>query len=769
MVNDKKTILLADSDPATARAESRILKSAGYSVIVPKSGLNAPIKAASLKKADLILMDAGSFSTGDGKQAAESILSGAGIPVVYLAGAGETDIIEKTGGISPCGYVLKNSAEPLLLAVIKTALDLHETSRKHKEREEALVAELEERKKSEGAIRESEERFKALIQNLGDFVVILNNEGVILYENPVTLVKLGHSVVGKNAFEIIHPEDIGVVAEGFMRVQRNANLNIPTPFRVKHKDGSWIYVESLSANLTDNPNVGGIMSICRDITIRTMVEQALRESEQKFRTVYNAIPDLAWLKDTEGRYIAVNQAFARAAGMPDPQMAAGKTDMDIWPANLAEGYMIADREVLESKKEKRIEQTRQNKSGTKFVETIKRPFIDDRGNIIGTVGISRDITDRKKAEEKIQRQNEELEASNEELQETIEELQATNEEFEAVNEELIRSQEELLNTQKMLQLVLDSIPVRVFWKDRDLNYMGCNRLFALDAGLCSPMDIIGKNDFELGWSKQAERYRIDDRNVIDTLQPKLHYEEPQSTPEGAFIWLRTSKVPLQDINGRIQGVLGTYEDITGRKEAEENLQISNARLRTVLNEIIQSMASIIEIKDPYTAGHQRRVADLARAIAARMKLPEEQVDGIHYAASMHDIGKIQVPAELLSKPTRLMNLEFEIIKTHPQIGYDILKNIDFPWPIAEIVYLHHERCNGSGYPRGLKNRDIMIEARILAVADVVEAITSHRPYRPALGGEIAMEEIKHNRGILYDADVVDACVDLFTAGGFIFN
>ena len=168
-----------------------------------------------------------------------------------------------------------------------------------------------------------------------------------------------------------------------------------------------------------------------------------------------------------------------------------------------------------------------------------------------------------------------------------------------------------------------------------------------------------------------------------------------------------------------------------------------------------------ETRDPYTAGHQRRVADLARAIALEMNLPLDMIDGIHMAAAIHDLGKISVPAEILSKPTKLLDIEFMLIKIHSQCGYDILKDIDFPWPVARTVLEHHERMNGSGYPNGLTGDKILMEARILSVADVVESMASHRPYRPALGIKAALNEISKNKGILYDPGPSEACLRLF--------
>ncbi|MHB8909171.1 MAG: HD domain-containing phosphohydrolase [Syntrophales bacterium] len=192
------------------------------------------------------------------------------------------------------------------------------------------------------------------------------------------------------------------------------------------------------------------------------------------------------------------------------------------------------------------------------------------------------------------------------------------------------------------------------------------------------------------------------------------------------------------------------------------------RLHRALDATVQAIALTVEARDPYTAGHQRRTADLARAIAEEMQLPQKMIEGIRIAGTIHDIGKISVPAEILSKPRQLSEIEFALIRTHPRAGYEILKEIEFPWPVAEMVLQHHERLDGSGYPQGLKAEGILREASIIAVADVVEAIASHRPYRPADSIGAALEEIAGNRGTLYAPDIVDACQKLFREKGYRF-
>jgi response regulator RpfG family c-di-GMP phosphodiesterase len=202
---------------------------------------------------------------------------------------------------------------------------------------------------------------------------------------------------------------------------------------------------------------------------------------------------------------------------------------------------------------------------------------------------------------------------------------------------------------------------------------------------------------------------------------------------------------------------------------DRDLHTTLDHLRSSMNSTVEAIASMVELRDPYTAGHERRVSQLACAIGKEMELPERQIEGVRVIGYLHDIGKIAVPAEILSKPTRLTEIEFAMVKAHPQSGYDILKNLEFPWPVAQAVLQHHERLDGSGYPQGLTAEEIILEARIVMVADVVEAMASHRPYRSAIGFEAALAEIKANRGRLYDEKVVDTCLSLFTEKGFRFE
>ena len=216
----------------------------------------------------------------------------------------------------------------------------------------------------------------------------------------------------------------------------------------------------------------------------------------------------------------------------------------------------------------------------------------------------------------------------------------------------------------------------------------------------------------------------------------------------------------------IIGYQGIIRDISELVSSQNKLQKTLEKLQKALGGTIQAMALTVETRDPYTAGHQRRVSNLACAIAREMGLPQGQIQGIHFAGIIHDIGKISVPGEILSKPGKISENELGIIKEHPRIGHNILKTVDFPWPIAQIVLQHHEKMDGSGYPDGISGDEILIESRILSVADVIEAMSSHRPYRPTLGVDVALREIQQNKNVLYDPDVVDACMRLFNERGY---
>lgn len=253
-------------------------------------------------------------------------------------------------------------------------------------------------------------------------------------------------------------------------------------------------------------------------------------------------------------------------------------------------------------------------------------------------------------------------------------------------------------------------------------------------------------------SETADKTRAFEMGAVDYITKPFHAAEVKAR-------VRTH-IALEEMQSRLQ---------SHNLQLEQLVQQKTLELREMLEASIHSMALMAEIRDPYTAGHQQRVAKLACAIAARMGLSERIIEGIHIAGILHDVGKIRVPVSILNRTGKLLSAELEVIKIHPQIGFELLKNIPFPWPCAQMVFQHHERLDGSGYPLGIRGQEMLLESRILAVADVTEATSSFRPYRPAQGMEAALSELKAHRGSYYDPDAVDACSDLLTSGEFQFD
>lgn len=335
-----------------------------------------------------------------------------------------------------------------------------------------------------------------------------------------------------------------------------------------------------------------------------------------------------------------------------------------------------------------------------------------------------------------------------------------------LSEKLKEAKRQIRILENRYKTLVDNMPQKIFYKDAHSNYVTVNPSYAQDFNL-SPEDFPGKTDFDLFSQDLALKYRKDDQKIMQAGKIKS-FDEGYLTGNKHYT-VHTVKVPLKNTKGEPAGLLGIFWDITERVKTLQKLKDTVRKLHKTIEEVIITMSHVVEIKDAYTSGHQNRVSQLAYTIAREMKLPSRQLQTIRMSTKIHDIGKIFIPVDILTKPARLNEIEFGFIKTHPTEAYKILRNIESFVPIAKIVYQHHERINGSGYPRGLKKNRICIEARITAVADVVEAMSSHRPYRPAFPIKEALKEIEKNSGILYDPDVSRICLKLFRDKHFTFQ
>ena len=336
-----------------------------------------------------------------------------------------------------------------------------------------------------------------------------------------------------------------------------------------------------------------------------------------------------------------------------------------------------------------------------------------------------------------------------------------------------QAEESILRSKLLLQSVIDATPDFIYVKDFEHRFLLVNRSFALSQNL-TPQDMIGRPDTDFF----SEELCLGGEGIVgfhaDDLQAfKGHLVQNPGNhvtwADGSLHIYDTYKFPLTDQSGKIYAAMVFSRDSTERQKAEEGGKAARNTLQRTLQAAIDTIAEVVEMHDPNTAGHQRRVAALAAAIAREMKLDSSRIENLIMAAKIHDVGKVYVPADILGKPGKLTDIELSMIITHAQGSHDILWKAEFSHPVALMVLQHHERLDGSGYPNELKGEQMLTESKILAVADVVEAIASNRPYRPAFGIDKALEEISNNRGKLYDPDVVDACLKLFNEKGFKFE
>ncbi len=609
-----------------------------------------------------------------------------------------------------------------------------------------VARDITERRQAQQSAEESQKRYRLLAENVSDIIWTMDREMRLTYISPSVSRVRGYSVeealaapiedvfttestlVAKKSIKDLYKANKGMTGQGERRTST-------VELEMKHKDGSTIWTEtSLSmVSGTDGAPVGWI-GITRDIGDRRKTEKALQESEKRYRLLAENVSDVIWVTDMSLRPTYVSPSMERLLGYTAEEAKSSSMEKMLTREStqqaterMAKTLSLIKQDSKKVIKPGSVELELKRKDGsTIWVDTTVTVVRDGNGQPVELMGVLHDITERKKSEKAVS------------------------------------------DSEGRFRSLIESTSDWVWEVNEKLVYTYVSRKIHDILGY-EPEEVVGKAPVDLMPLKEANRVaRIFDTALTEK-KPFAFVENVCLHKDGHKVVLETSGVPFFDANGNVSGFRGIDRDVTERKRAEEEAQESFRKLQRTVEGTIQAIALTVETRDPYTAGHQRRVTKLAYAIAREMGLPNDQIQRVRTAGLLHDLGKIFIPTEILSKPGQLTDVEFSIIKSHPQAGYEILKNIEFPWPIADIVIQHHERMDGSGYPAGLKEGEIVIEAKILAVADVTEAMSSHRPYRPAIGLDKALKEIVNNKGILYDAKVVDACMRVFSGGAFKFD
>jgi PAS domain S-box-containing protein len=586
------------------------------------------------------------------------------------------------------------------------------------------VMDITERRAAEESLRASEKRYRELVDHM--------TSGVVVYEptpDAKDFLIRDFNAASQRIEQLDRNEVVGrLVTEAFPGVEEFGLLDVLR--RVAHKGKPEYYptalyhdrrLSSWRENYVYRLPSGEVVAVYDDVTERVRAEQTLAHAKNLLDLAEEIGHAGGWEYDVESGHVTWTDEVYRIHGVGHDYASNDVSrDIDFYAPESAPLVAEAFRRAVESGEPYDLEVELDRADGLRiWVRTIGRPVIED-GAVVRVIGNIMDITERKKAEEN-------LAAAAREWRQT----------FDAM---------------------MDSVTLF----DQEGRVLRCNAATTTLTGRDFE-DIVGRPCYEVFHGTHAYHAHCPQRRALESGQVETSVLEQDGR------WLRFTFAPEVDAAGRVVGGVHVVSDVTDLKLTEQRLLESISMQETITDGVIAALARNVEVRDPYTAGHQRRVSALATAIAQHMGLGEESLRGVQVAGMLHDVGKITIPAEILSKPGRLSQMEFELIKVHPQAGFDVLEAIDFPWPVAEITLQHHERLDGSGYPAGLTRESILQEARILAVADVVEAMISHRPYRAALPLDAAMAELEDGAGSRYDVVACEAAIWLFREQGFAFS
>ena len=592
------------------------------------------------------------------------------------------------------------------------------------------------RMQTEEALRGSEEKYRCLVETAGAGIATIDMKGNLTFVNDRICQLTGYSrqdIVGGPFADFLHKDDLPHLMEAFLKAISGTRISEMLEFRLICKGGYCIWVHSNPEPVVIDGQITGFSAILYDISDRKRLEEALMKSEERYRTILDQMQDSYYEVDTVGNFTFMSESAGHRLGYSCEEMLGQNYRFTVPEEDIEPIFVAYDEVYRTGKPNKGFPHRIRHKDGSiTFSEVSIDLNRDNAGEIIGFKCVIRDITGRKKAEAALLEREEQYRLLANNMTDSVwlmdMNLKVT---YISPSTEKLRgfSAQELMEMPPEKQVTPESLKLALEAFSREL------------PGI----------EADPGYS------------------PKITLELEYCNKDGTTLWMESNFSIVRDQSGKAISILGEARDITDRRLAEEKLVKSYESVKKTLDDAINTMVKIVELRDPYTAGHQQKVADLATAIASEMKFDDTRIELLRTAAIIHDIGKMYVPSDILSKPGKLSDIELGLIKTHSQSGYDIVKSMDFPCSVANTVLQHHERLDGSGYPNGLKGKDTLLEAKILIVADVVEAMASHRPYRPAMGIDKALQELSNGRGKLYDPDVVDTCLELFKSGKFAFK
>ncbi len=579
-------------------------------------------------------------------------------------------------------------------------------------------------KETEELLKISEEFGSSLMRNSPTPIMVLNADYSMRYMNPALEKLTGYKlddIIGKKPPYPWWEKEMYKESDRFIKEISEKKVRYDA-MPIITKSGKTVYLDITTTPVKDEEKLKYIIGTGTDVTERREAVNIIESERNKFKSLIEGLANTEIGIDIVGLdykiYYQNSVLEKRFGSMP------GKLCYQIY---MDRDKPCSDCNIKNAVREKKVYETELQGGDNRYYKILSAPFPNPDGTIDKVIEVVSDETERRETEAAI-----------------------------------IKKEEDLREAQRIAHIGsfnLDLQNNKVTMSDEVFKILKMDPK-KFDGNFDVIVDLFHPDDKEFALA--ALDNAIKNKTFLDI-------EHRAILSDKSEIFIDVKAKPFYDSSHKPQKLIGTLMDITQRKKAEIKLLKSEETLKKTLNGAINTLAAIVETKDPYTYGHQQRVCKLATVIAEDLGMDEKKVEAIRIASLIHDIGKVNIPASILSKPGKLTDIEFDMIKTHPQLSYNMLKRIEFPLPIVDIILQHHEKIDGSGYPRGLKGKDIMIEAKILTVADVVEAMSSHRPYRPALGLDVAIDEIRKNKGKLYDPDVADSCIRIVTKKKFKFD